>query len=154
MLRLMVAIALLPALLAHADIYRWVDENGKIHLSDDPPPEKMDAEQLDVEVNTYEAIDYSKIQYYQREEKPTRKRVVMFATDWCGYCARARKYFRAKGIPYKEYDIDKNKAARIRFDSYGKGGVPLILIGKQKMRGFTAKRFERLYFAEQERVQE
>lgn len=141
----LLSLLLLPAFTG-AEIYRWVDENGKIHLSDSPP-KQADVEQVDVEVNTYESIDYSKIQYYQREEKTAGKRVVMYATAWCGYCAKARAYFQQKGIRFKEYDIDKDKAARERFDAYGRGGVPLILVGKEKMRGFSKARFEKLYSA-------
>lgn len=147
-LKLMLFMALLLPLFSSAEIYRWVDENGKIHLSDSPP-EEADVEQVDVEVNTYESIDYSKIQYYQPEEKPARKRVIMYATSWCGYCAKARAYFQKKDIRYREYDIDADKTARQKFESYGGSGVPLILVGKQTMRGFSVGRFERLYSGNQ-----
>lgn len=139
--------ALLASLSVSAEIYRWVDENGKIHLSDSPP-KQQDAEQVDVEINTYEAIDYSKIEYYQPPEKPKSKRVVMYSTAWCGVCKKARNYFQKNGIRFTEYDIDKSKKAREAFDRYGNGGVPLILVGKQTMRGFGAARFERLYAGE------
>lgn len=136
--------AMLASWSVSAEIYRWVDENGKIHLSDSPP-QQQDVEQLDVDVNTYEAIDYSKIQYYQAPEQPRRKRVVMYSTEWCGVCTKARKYFRKRGIRYTEHDIDKSKSARAAFNRYGNGGVPLILVGDKTMRGFGAARFERLY---------
>lgn len=133
--------------LAAAEIYRWVDENGRIHLSD-TAPQSDDAEQLEVEVNTYEPTDYSNIQYYQPEPRASRRKVVMYATSWCGFCAKARNYFQKKGIKYTEYDIDKNPQAREKFEGYGKGGVPLILVGSSKMRGFSVARFEKLYSGE------
>ena len=33
-------------------------------------------------------------------------KVVMYAADWCGYCARARRLLDAKGVQYEEIDVD------------------------------------------------
>ncbi len=35
--RLLLALALLPAATATAEVYRWVDEQGTVHFSDEPP---------------------------------------------------------------------------------------------------------------------
>ena len=39
-------------------------------------------------------------------------KVVMYATDWCGYCARARRLLDAKGVQYEEIDVDLVPGAR------------------------------------------
>jgi glutaredoxin len=74
------------------------------------------------------------------------ERVVFYSTAWCGYCTRARNHMRAQRVPFVEYDIEKSSRAR---DDYraagGTGGVPLLLIGRQKLAGFDAGRFDRLY---------
>jgi hypothetical protein len=44
MLRLLVL--LLLAIPAHAAVYQWVDENGKKHFSDTPPPDKRAAKDI------------------------------------------------------------------------------------------------------------
>lgn len=33
-------------------IYKWVDENGKVHYSDQPPPEEEDSQEIDIESNS------------------------------------------------------------------------------------------------------
>jgi len=71
--------------------------------------------------------------------------VVMYSTSWCGYCKKARRYFKSKGIKYTEYDIERSTAAKWKYDRLGGKGVPLILIGNNRMRGFSVRRFDRLY---------
>ena len=65
--------------------------------------------------------------------------VVMYATSWCPYCAKARAYFARKGIAYVEYDIEKSAAVNAEFKRLGGRGVPLILVGKEKMSGFSER---------------
>lgn len=131
-----------------AEIYRWVDENGNIQFSDSPP-EQEDVSEVEVDINTYEYIDQGDIEYYQPPQKASRQKVVMYATSWCGYCAKARKYFNQKGIRFLEYDIEKDKRAKKRYDAIGGSGVPVIFIGKQRMNGFSVGGFERRYYGTQ-----
>ena len=70
--------------------------------------------------------------------------VVMYATSWCPYCAKARAYFARKGIAYVEYDIEKSAAVNAEFKRLGGRGVPLILVGKEKMSGFSERGLDAL----------
>jgi glutaredoxin len=70
--------------------------------------------------------------------------VVMYATSWCPYCAKAREYFARTGTAYTEYDIEKSADAHAEFKRLGGRGVPLILVGNQKMAGFNELAFESL----------
>ena len=72
-------------------------------------------------------------------------KVVMYATDWCPYCAKARAHFRKHGIDYVEHDIEKSPEGRAEYQRLGGRGVPLILIGEQRMSGFSEARFDALY---------
>jgi glutaredoxin len=69
----------------------------------------------------------------------------MYATDWCPHCARAREHFRKNGIDYVEHDIEKSPQARSEHQRLGGRGVPLILVGEQRMNGFNAARFDALF---------
>ena len=68
--------------------------------------------------------------------------VVMYATSWCPYCAKARAYFARTGTPYVEHDIERSAAAKMEFKRLGGRGVPLILVGKDKLSGFNELAFE------------
>lgn len=82
-----------------------------------------------------------------RQEQAEKRKVVMFATSWCSYCRMARTYFKNHGIDYTEYDIEKNRAARLEYERLNGRGVPLIVVGEQLMRGFSADRFNSMYRA-------
>lgn len=71
--------------------------------------------------------------------------VVMYATEWCPYCARARAYFKRTNTAYVEHDIEKSAEARAEFKRLGGRGVPLILVGGEKLRGFNELAFESAY---------
>lgn len=75
-----------------------------------------------------------------------RKRVpvVMYSTDWCGVCRRARAYFQEKGIQYEEYDVDNNAQARADYELLNpRRSVPTIKIADEIIVGFSAVSVER-----------
>lgn len=72
----------------------------------------------------------------------TTPQVVMYATSWCPYCAKARAYFARAGIAYVEHDVEKSASANAEFKRLGGRGVPLILVGRERMNGFSEQGFE------------
>jgi glutaredoxin len=64
-------------------------------------------------------------------------RVVMYATEWCGYCKQTRRFLDSKGIPYKEYDIEKSTEGRRAYEALGGRGIPLIDVNGTIIRGFS-----------------
>lgn len=70
--------------------------------------------------------------------------VVMYATSWCPYCAQARAYFARAGIAYVEHDVEKSASANAEFRRLGGRGVPLIVVGREKLNGFSEQGFEHL----------
>jgi len=71
--------------------------------------------------------------------------VVMYSTAWCPYCARARAYFERTNTAYVEHDIERSADAHAEFKRLGGRGVPLILVGGEKLRGFNELAFESAY---------
>lgn len=74
-----------------------------------------------------------------------QQKVVMYATSWCPYCQQARNYFREQGIPYVEYDIEKNADAKREYQAFGGRGIPVIFVGKRRMNGFSVAGFRKIY---------
>ena len=60
----------------------------------------------------------------------------MYASDWCGYCSRARRLLEAKGVVFTEIDVDIVPGAREEMMARGGGDtVPQIFIGDQAVGG-------------------
>jgi glutaredoxin len=67
-----------------------------------------------------------------------RSQVVLYGTDTCPFCAKARAYFKDKGIAYADLDVGKPGQARDEFKKLGGNGVPLLLIRDRRIEGFNA----------------
>lgn len=63
--------------------------------------------------------------------------VTMYATDWCPFCEKARRYFKKNGIDYVEHDIEKSVTAMAEYRRLGGRGIPLILVGDKRVMGFS-----------------
>ena len=126
---------------AHAEIYRWVDENGKVHFSDEKP-EKTRVEQVKVQLNSFEGLSISDSDFIDAR---LNRQVVMYSATWCGYCRKARNYFQKKGIPFKEYDIENSSKGRRDYARMNGQGVPIIFVGQKRIQGFRAEQFQAIY---------
>ena len=58
-------------------------------------------------------------------EPPTDK-VVLYATQWCGYCQKTRELFAENNIKYVEYDIEKSERGYWEYKQLGGRGVPVV----------------------------
>ena len=57
-------------------------------------------------------------------------KVVMYATAWCPYCARARELLESKKIDYEVIDVDRDPALRQEMMARSnRHTVPQIFIG-------------------------
>jgi len=144
--KILTLLLLLSAPLAHAELYKWVDENGKIYFSDQKPAEnKTEVETVTLQITTYTYVSVDDYDAGDTDSDSANKKVVMYSTAWCGYCKKARKHFKKNNIAYIDYDIEKNKSAKKRYDKLGGTGVPVILVGKKRMNGFSASGFDKIY---------
>jgi glutaredoxin-like YruB-family protein len=146
--------------LAKAEIYQWVDEKGVITFKDSPPPISTKGSTVKI----YKESDLPKANPLRSppsesqnnkstalsspKSTPTTKRrftgtVDIYITDWCPYCKQAQSYMKSKGISYVAYDIEKDSAANKRHKELGGKGVPLIIMGSNKMSGFSADSMEK-----------
>ena len=70
--------------------------------------------------------------------------VIMYSTQWCPYCRKARTYFERRKINYVECDIEASAQNLAQFQALNGRGVPLILVGDRRLQGFSAQSFEGL----------
>ncbi|MFT3930852.1 MAG: glutaredoxin family protein [Spongiibacteraceae bacterium] len=67
---------------------------------------------------------------------PDGFQAVLYATEWCGYCKRTRKFFTENNIAYREYDIEKSAEGSAQYNQLGGNGVPVVIIGDQVIHGY------------------
>jgi len=151
--KLLAVFFLLAGLSAHGEIYKWTDEQGRVHFSD-KAPERGVVESISdqLKINSYQGTDVTTTDFLNQrdadrreKERLNRPRVVMYSAVWCGVCKRARQYFKSKKIPFKEYDVETSEKGKNDFARMKGRGVPIILIGKKRMNGFNAARFKQVY---------
>ncbi len=129
----------------YAEIYKWVDEDGNTHFSSSPPAQGK-ADIVQPKINTYTSHKPPTADNTATVQKPTAdKKVVMYSAVWCGVCKKAKSYFKANRIPFTEYDIDTSSKGKRDYKQLHGSGVPIILVGAERMDGFSAKRFQNMY---------
>ena len=63
-------------------------------------------------------------------------KVLMYVTDWCPYCERARSLLADKGVAVEEIDVDLMPGAREEMRARsGRDTVPQIFIGESHVGG-------------------
>lgn len=153
-----VLMLLLSCSLALAEMYQWVDEKGVVTFKDTPPPSSKKRKKVKV----YSDNDFapappsqpaaagksgttkagSSSQAASNKSSRFSGTVELYVTSWCGYCKKAESYLKSNGIPYVAYDIEKDSAADKRHKELGGRGVPLIIIGSNRMNGYSQENLE------------
>jgi glutaredoxin len=63
--------------------------------------------------------------------------VVMYSTQACPYCEKARQWFASRNIAWVEHDIESSEKARSEWKTLGGMGTPLIMINGKRFNGFS-----------------
>jgi len=152
-----VLVMLCSAIACQAEMYKW-EENGVVTFKDTPPPASKKRK-----VRVYQDNDFAAAPPAPAPSKNSRNSspspsqppqsaakkserfsgtIEMYATSWCGYCVAAENYMKSKNYSYVKYDIEKDSAAKQRHKELGGRGVPLIIIGNNRMSGFSPENLE------------
>jgi glutaredoxin len=152
-LAILLTLALLPALAwsSPQTLYKTVGPDGKVSYSDRPPADGRIDKKLSFESLPSTPLPPPSSAYLEwLKTRPAlapavSDEVVLYAAAWCGYCRQARTYLRAKGIAYRDVDIETD-AGRHAFSVNGGGkGIPFIVRGKAQMRGFSAAGYDAFF---------
>lgn len=122
------AIASVIATNAQAEMYRWVDSEGKVHYSDTPPPpsaKKVEEKNFGGNVVPSDNLPYS-------VQLAVKNFPVTLYTGDCGDgCKQAQAYLTKRGIPYTQRLPGANKDDAAAFKKVSSDNlIPLLLVGK------------------------
>lgn len=157
---LAVALSLVLCGVGVAELYRWVDEKGAVHFSDEPPRDPCaGAEVKSIPTPKYRSPPANQSAYGikdwsgggDEDSQGTRNQtsrqapeVELYTTSWCGYCGKARDYFLSRGISFREYDIERDESAARRKRSLDpRRGVPFAVVNGQAIHGFSPTAYAR-----------
>ena len=116
-------------------VYRWVDKDGKVFYSDQPPPPDAKSSQQK-RLGSGITIDEDQTPY--AVQVAVKKNPVIAYLSNCGeLCDSARALLARRGIPYTARDPEKNTndAAALR-KQIGGLEVPVMMVGETQVKGY------------------
>ena len=143
-------LTVLLACTANAGVYKWVDDQGRIHYGDQPP-ENADTRTISGQISSYESVEVLENNLGATDTQSAsgnanNKRVVIYSASWCPPCKRAKAWFSANNIPFTDYDVETSKKGARDYKKLKGKGVPIILVGKKRLNGFSEKAFKAAYY--------
>jgi len=125
--------ALLAANLAQsAQLYRWVDDKGRVEWRDTPPPasaKKVERRSIEGSVIETSTMPYS-------VQQATRNFPVTLYTSNCGEsCDRARAHLTRRGVPFTQKNPQDDVEGYKKLTNGGME-VPLLYVGREQLKGY------------------
>lgn len=123
-----------------AETYRWVDANGRVVVSDTPPPGKAKnvaksgestADEGFMSFETKKAVDNFPVTLYT-------------SPDCVAECKQARDLLNGRGVPFTEKMLQKQEDVDELKKLVGDAFVPALKVGKQAARGFEPGAYNNL----------
>lgn len=116
-------------------LYRWVDKNGKVTYSQDPPPAgaaaKVEQKRLQSSV-----VETGGLTYEVQQAVKSFPVTIYTGPDCAEPCKNARALLSKRGVPFKEIAVvDEKGLAELKKVS-GKEQVPVLLVGRTIATGF------------------
>jgi glutaredoxin len=112
-------------------VYRWTDAAGRVHFGDAPPVERQ-AEGVELRYNEMGSTPVPPGMF------DSSRAVAMYSATWCGVCRKAKAFLQSRDVPFSEYDVETSRKGRVDYQRLRGTGVPIILVGEERMNGFDA----------------
>ena len=116
--------------------YRWVDKDGRVQYSDQPPPQEVKKfEERKVQPNSGNA----QLPFATRKAAETFP-VTLYSGRDCGKpCDNGRALLEKRGIPFSETKLETGEDVAAFKTRFGKDPVvPSLIVGKEMETGFAA----------------
>ncbi len=118
-------------------LYKWVDAQGKISYSDQPPPPSQNVKDLS---NTVNAMGAGQAQAetlpFEMQQLAQRAPVVIYTSKGCAPCDQGRVLLRSKNVPFSEKTVNSNADLIALNAQFKTQTLPILAIGKASINGF------------------
>ena len=116
------------------ELFRWVDADGKVHYTDEPPPasaKKVEEKKLSDSVISTSELPYATQQAVKKSP------VTLYANNCGESCTQAREHLTKRGIPF----TSKNpQTSTVDADALKKAAgamyVPVLVVGTSVSKGY------------------
>ena len=123
-----------------ADVYRWLDSDGKVVYSDRPPP--ANARNGELKKLGANAIEVDK-QGFATRDAAKKNPLVLYANNCGTPCDSARQLLARRGVPFAAKNPESSPAdAESLKQLVGALEVPVLLVGKTPVKGFETGAWE------------
>jgi len=127
--------ALMSAIPAQAaQLYRWVDDKGRVEWRDTPPPANANAKKVEQRTVEGSSIETSTLPY-SMQQAVRNFPVTLYINDCGEACDKARAHLTRRGVPFTQknpqHDVDTHKKL-----TDGGMEVPLLFIGRERLKGY------------------
>lgn len=125
------------ALAVQAQLYRWTDENGKVHYTDTQPPASAKNVEKKGRARAGEAEANAAQQSYALQQAVKNFPVTIYTSKDCGKpCKEGSELLKKRGVPFTE----KVVASRVEIDELiklaGAPRVPVMVVGVSILKDF------------------
>jgi glutaredoxin len=138
------AVLLGAACAASAQMYRWTDEKGRVHVTDTPPPPSAKAVQKKSFSGSGTAASDTAGQPYALQLAAKSFPVTLYTARECEPCGAARNLLNSRGVPFREVlVVDEPQQEELRKVA-GALAVPSVTVGSNLQKGFEESAYHSL----------
>ncbi len=134
-------LALATASAAAQQLYRWTDENGRVHITDTPPPPSAKGVQRKSLSSSPDTGQTPYALAQAMKEFP----VTLYTSPLCkDPCTVARDALNRRGVPFREIQVQDPKSREELKRVSGGEELPALLVGRSVQVGFVQSAYDAL----------
>lgn len=130
-------------------LYKTISPDGKVVYTDRPPPEHKIEQTFDSSTSTNQTSAKTAPASGPQSKTPAPAAatgpVTLYVTSWCPYCRKARAYLNARGISFREIDVETPSGKTAFAPVKGSGGVPVLTQGNRRIQGFSPQAYDQFF---------
>jgi glutaredoxin len=131
--RILFLLFLSTSLSAQAQMYKWIESDGKVNYSDKPPPPSVNA----IEIGSGLTSEKSGQFPYALAQAVKKMPVTLYGSDRISQSSEARNFLIKNGIPFTEKSISSNEEIDRLEKMTGSTQLPVLFIGGTKLTGYS-----------------
>lgn len=127
--------ALVMTVVSAQTVFRWVDANGRVQYSDQPPPPgAKDAQERNVQGSSIQNNEASLSTVEAQKKNP----VTLYVSECGDSCSAAKDFLNKRGVPHTVVDPTRSEELNKKFkEDTGSNVLPVLKVGERKLTGWS-----------------